>query len=149
MCSQDLTVWTLQQVVIKDVGPNRRGLWDYNKPQEVEVMELLNKRESPGILEYRAYRRFLTQRRHRIYMEYCPYGDLYDLRKWYKRHRFVYLGYPANSPWLLICFQEETPRGFSLERFLLFGQRLRCNVRSWSSEAPKGGYTLGPENPEW
>ena len=53
-------------------------------PMEVKMMKKMEETECPSVVRYRAYRRFLHDQVHRIYMEYCPYGDLKRLYKRYK-----------------------------------------------------------------
>lgn len=76
-------------MVIKQIGKERDGYWDANKPQEVRIMEDMKETGTPGVVELRSYRRYLRHSIHRIYMEYCPYGDLRRLARRYRRFRWA------------------------------------------------------------
>ena len=76
-------------MVIKQIGPRRDGSWNAEKPQEVRIMEKMNKTGTPGAVELRSYRRYTVHMIHRIYMEYCPYGDLRRLYKQYRKFRLA------------------------------------------------------------
>lgn len=75
-------------MVIKQMGV-RKGIWRPEMPMEVKVMRMMEETACPSVVRYIAYRRFLHDQVHRIYMEYCPYGDLRRLYKRYRRFRFV------------------------------------------------------------
>ena len=52
-------------------------------------MEDMNETGSLGVVELRGYRRYVVHMVHRIYMEYCPYGDLRTLCKQYRKFRLA------------------------------------------------------------
>lgn len=58
-------------------------------PMEVKMMRKMEETGCPSVVRYIAYRRFLHDQVHRIYMEYCPHGDLRRLYKRYRMFRFV------------------------------------------------------------
>lgn len=65
-------------------------------PMEVKMMRMMEETACPSVVRYIAYRRFLHDQVHRIYMEYCPYGDL---RRLYKRYRRFRLYMPEPFLW--------------------------------------------------
>ena len=73
-----------QRMVIKQIGPTKNGDWNAKVPTEVQIMEEMRKTGSAGVVELRGYRRYRHHQMHRIYMEFCPHGDL---RRLYKRYR--------------------------------------------------------------
>lgn len=58
-------------------------------PMEVKMMRKMAETDCPSVVGYIAYRRYLHDQVHRIYMEYCPHGDLRRLYRRYRRFRFV------------------------------------------------------------
>lgn len=52
-------------------------------------MEEMNLTGCEAVVELRGYRRYMRHSIHRIYMEYCPYGDLRRLCKRYRGYRWV------------------------------------------------------------
>ncbi len=58
-------------------------------PSEVKVMSILNKTNCHAIPRLLNYKRYPFERKHRMYMEYCPFRDLSVLCKRYRRFRFV------------------------------------------------------------
>lgn len=85
------TLTIRQQLVIKQIGRGRKGTrkWKPEMPHEVAIMKELNKTGCSGVVQIKGYKRYLHEEVHRIYMEYCPYGDLRRLCKRYRRFRFV------------------------------------------------------------
>ena len=75
-------------MVIKQMGV-RKGIWRPEMPIEVTMMKKMEETDCPSVVKYIDYRRFLHDQVHRIYMEYCPYGDLRRLYKRYRKFRFV------------------------------------------------------------
>lgn len=62
--------------------------WESLKPDEVKCMEYLKKaKASEYVVNLRGYRRYPRREVHRIYMEYCPYGDLDKLIKEYRARK--------------------------------------------------------------
>ena len=53
------------------------------------MMRKMDGTKCPSVVRYIAYRRYLHDQVHRIYMEYCPHGDLRRLYKRYRKFRFV------------------------------------------------------------
>lgn len=49
---------------------------DFEKPQEVKVLEDIGQWKSVNIIQLRGYRRYPMSRVHRLYLEYCQHGDL-------------------------------------------------------------------------
>lgn len=52
-------------------------------------MRKMEETRCPSVVRYIAYRRFLHDQVHRIYMEFCPHGDLKRLYRRYRKFRFV------------------------------------------------------------
>ena len=77
-----------KQMVIKQIGI-RKGIWRPEMPMEVKMMRKMEETACPSVVRYIAYRRYLHDQVHRIYMEYCCHGDLKRLYKRYRRFRFV------------------------------------------------------------
>ncbi|CAF9919092.1 G2-specific serine/threonine protein kinase [Imshaugia aleurites] len=78
----------IEQMVIKQLGI-RKGIWRPEMPMEVKMMRKMEETACPSVVRYIAYRRYLHDQVHRIYMEYCCHGDLKRLYKRYRRFRFV------------------------------------------------------------
>lgn len=58
-------------------------------PMEVKMMRKMEETKCLSVVGYIAYKRFLHDKVHRIYMEYCPHGDLKRLYKRYRKFRCV------------------------------------------------------------
>lgn len=58
-------------------------------PIEVKMMRKMEETQCSSVVRYVAYRRYLHDQVHRIYMEYCPHGDLKKLYKRYRKFRSV------------------------------------------------------------
>lgn len=71
-------------VIKENMRERERGEWDPHVPNEVYVMQRLNLANCPRIVRLLDYKRFPTAQTHRLYLEYCPHGDL---RKLYKRYK--------------------------------------------------------------
>ncbi|KAL8834334.1 MAG: hypothetical protein Q9170_003788 [Blastenia crenularia] len=86
---RDLNGEVVDQAVIKQTGKDRYGRWDPRKPDEAECMQGLNMFTSAGdsTVRFRGYKRYPRREVHRIYMEYCSYGDLHKLTKEYAARR--------------------------------------------------------------
>lgn len=67
-----------KQIVIKQMGV-RKGRWRPEIPMEVKMMRKMVETDCPSAVRHIAYRRYLHDQVHRIYMEYCPHGDLRKL----------------------------------------------------------------------
>ena len=74
--------------MIKESKKARREEWNGEVPEEVKMMRRMNKTNCEVVPELKAYKRYMHVRKHRIYMEFCPYGDLATLNLNYKRFRF-------------------------------------------------------------
>lgn len=79
----------VEQMVIKQMGV-RKGIWRSEMPMEVKMMKKMEATKCPSVVRYIAYRRFLHDQVHRIYMEFCPHGDLKRLYRRYRKFRFVH-----------------------------------------------------------
>lgn len=78
-----------KQIVIKESKTIPVEKWTGEVPEEVKMMRRLNKTGCQAVPKLIAYKRYMHVRKHRIYMEYCPYGDLVTLNVNYKRFRLV------------------------------------------------------------
>ena len=54
-------------------------------PKEVKMMRRMNKTDCQAVPNLIGYKRYVKVRKHRIYMDFCPYGDLQFLNIKYKR----------------------------------------------------------------
>ena len=63
--------------------------WTGEVPEEVKMMRRMNQAGCQAVPDLIAYKRYVHVRKHRIYMEFCPCGDLAILNLNYKRFRFV------------------------------------------------------------
>ncbi|KAL8672014.1 MAG: hypothetical protein Q9168_003519 [Polycauliona sp. 1 TL-2023] len=83
-------------MVIKQIGKRKtkktglfadseERVWDAGRPVEVALMRFM--KNKPNIVQIKGYRRYLDKEVHRIYMEYCPSGDLYGLISEYRTRR--------------------------------------------------------------
>ncbi|KAL8957775.1 MAG: hypothetical protein Q9193_005040, partial [Seirophora villosa] len=82
----------VDHVVIKQIGKEPGHPWDPDIPSEAVVMEEVRKylTGNTGIVDFRAYKRYPRREVHRLYMEYCPHGDLHQLIREYRaKKRFV------------------------------------------------------------
>ncbi|KAI4116391.1 MAG: hypothetical protein LQ345_003177 [Seirophora villosa] len=82
----------VDHLVIKQIGKEPGQPWDPDIPQEAVVMEEVRKylTGNTGIVGFRAYKRYPRREVHRLYMEYCPHGDLHQLIREYRaKKRFV------------------------------------------------------------
>ncbi|KAL8775998.1 MAG: hypothetical protein Q9213_008413, partial [Squamulea squamosa] len=78
----------VDRMVIKQIGKHRSDkdkAWDPSHPLEVELMRAL--KAKANIVQIKGYRRYLHQEVHRIYMEYCSFGDLHGLITEYRARR--------------------------------------------------------------
>lgn len=85
----------IEQMVIKQIGV-RKGIWRPEMPMEVKMMRKMEETDCPSVVRYEGYRRFLHDQVHRIYMEYCPHGDL---KRLYRRYRKFRLYMPEPFLW--------------------------------------------------
>ena len=79
----------MKQIVIKESKTVPLKQWTGEVPEEVKMMQRMNNTNCEAVPELIAYRRYMHVRKHRIYMEFCPYSDLEALNLKYKRFRFV------------------------------------------------------------
>lgn len=85
----------IEQMVIKQIGA-RKGIWEPEMPVEVKIMRKMQETGCASVVQFIAYKRYLQDRVHRIYMEYCPHGDL---KRLYKRYRKFRLYMPEPFLW--------------------------------------------------
>lgn len=76
-----------EEMVIKQMTGGSRNKWKRKMPDEVKIMKKMNKTNCPGVVCLKTYKRYLHARVHRVYMEYCPHGDLKRLVDRYRRFR--------------------------------------------------------------
>ena len=74
-------------MVIKESKTVSVELWTGEVPEEVLMMRRMNKTDCYTVPALIDYKRYVHVRKHRIYMEFCPYGDLATLGLNYKRFR--------------------------------------------------------------
>ncbi|KAL8924289.1 MAG: hypothetical protein Q9208_004070 [Pyrenodesmia sp. 3 TL-2023] len=93
----------IDQLVVKQIGTGPGRPFFAGQPMEVSVMEEIAKytkdtgTENTGTVALRKYKRFPRREVHRLYLEFCPYGDLYKLIKQYRaRKRFIPAGFIWN-----------------------------------------------------
>ena len=75
--------------MIKESKTESPEKWTGEVPEEVRMMKRMNNTNCKAVPELRAYRRYMHVRKHRIYMEFCPYRDLAALNLRYKRFRLA------------------------------------------------------------
>lgn len=78
-----------KQIVVKESKTTPVEKWTGEVPEEVKMMRRMNKTDCEAVPDLIAYKRYKHVRKHRIYMEFCPYNDLATLSLNYKRFRFV------------------------------------------------------------
>ncbi|KAL6711470.1 hypothetical protein ACN47E_004404 [Coniothyrium glycines] len=75
-----------ERFVVKEARPSHRSWrdpteWRDQKPREIRIHEKLDneavRTEPNNLITHGGYRLCMSQRRYRIYLEYCPGGDLY------------------------------------------------------------------------
>lgn len=84
-----------QEIVIKQLLGGLNYKWNPMVPNEVRIMKLMNKTHCRGVVRLRAYRRYCHKKVHRLYLRYCPHGDLRRLIERYRRFRQVGLSRPG------------------------------------------------------
>lgn len=94
----------VDQLCVKQIGRDRSGDWDPAIPQEVKIMYHMHETDCAGAIEIRGYKRYLRESIHRIFMEYCPHGDL---RRLYKRYRRFRQHFPEAFLWEVFHYQIE------------------------------------------
>ena len=78
-------------MVIKESSPIRAQAWtNEGVPEEVKMMRRMNKTDCHAVPNLIGYKRYVRVEKHRIYMEFCPHGDLEFLNIKYKRFWSVY-----------------------------------------------------------
>lgn len=75
--------------MIKESKTASAERWTGKVPEEVKMMRRMNNTNCQAVPKLIAYKRYIHVRKHRIYMEFCPYSDLATLSLKYKRFRFV------------------------------------------------------------
>lgn len=75
--------------MIKESKTESSEKWTGEVPEEVRMMKRMNNTNCEAVPELIAYRRYIHVRKHRIYMEFCPYRDLAALNLRYKRFRLA------------------------------------------------------------
>ena len=75
--------------MIKESKTASTETWTGQVPEEVKMMQRMKKTDCNVVPELITYRRYSHVRKHRVYMEFCPYSDLAALNLKYKRFRFV------------------------------------------------------------
>ena len=93
----------------------RKGNWKPRLPREAKIMMAMRKTNCISALRLRKYRRYPYQHCHRLYLEYCPYGDLSILIDRYRRHRQV--DHLVSIGLSLICGRCYFPEAFIWEVF--------------------------------
>ena len=76
-------------MVIKESKTIPVERWTGEVPEEAKMMRRMIKADCQAVPDLIAYKRYVHVRKHRIYMEFCPYGDLATLSLNYERFRFV------------------------------------------------------------
>ena len=78
-----------KQMVIKESKTIPVEHWTGQVPEEVKMMQSMNTTKCRAVPELLAYKRYPHVRKHRIYMEFCPYSDLATLNSKYQRFRYL------------------------------------------------------------
>ena len=73
--------------MIKQIG-EKQG-WDPEFPNEVDMMQRMRRGNMDNVVKLEAYRRYRDSKVHRLYIEYCPNGDLAGLRSKYLLRRWA------------------------------------------------------------
>ena len=84
-----------KEIVIKESKTMPIDRWNGQVPEEVKMMRRMNNTDCQSVPDLITYKRYMHVRKHRIYMEYCPYSDLERLNLNYKRFRLVNPYFPA------------------------------------------------------
>ena len=92
----------IKQIGLRPKDAARGHAWDSQIPHEVLVHFEINAVECDTIVRIRSYKRYPHQQIHRIYLEYCPYGDLRKLYKRYRQFRYVTQRNIGQGFWLLV-----------------------------------------------
>ncbi|KAL8950394.1 MAG: hypothetical protein Q9222_003574 [Ikaeria aurantiellina] len=89
----------IDRVVVKQIGAKHPDPWNPALPNEVFNMLVLRRVPPPtNCVGFRKYARYNRRELHRIYMEYCPYGDLRKLINQYRRKKYGSTGNGAFMP---------------------------------------------------
>lgn len=117
----------MKQIVVKESKTLSVEKWNEGVPEEVKMMCRMNNTNCQAVPKLIAYKRYVPVRKHRIYMEFCPYSDLTALNLNYKRFRFVNshlraLFHPANrrrtyfpEPFLWYTFKDLVKAAAAME----------------------------------
>jgi len=106
----------VQEIVVKQFRGGLNYRWNPKVPKEVRIMKLMNKTHCRGVVRLRAYRRYCHKKVHRLYLRYCPYGDLRRLIDRYRRFRQV--DFPDQADGLaLTVVRRYLPEAFLWEVF--------------------------------
>lgn len=138
-------------MVIKQIGVDRQGVWNPRMPQEVKIMKDLNQFGCPAIVGFKGYKRYPRDSVHRIYMEYCPYGDLHRLIGRYRRFRLLPLRCGQVDRRLTLS-RQYFPETFLWDQFYYLVQA--CEAMSIGSAVPPSNFEIvhrdmKPGNGEW
>jgi len=75
-------------IVIKET---KEDIWEMNggdrELHEARILRKLKPANCPNIIRLINYKRFSDVTTHRLYLQYCPHGDLEKLAKRYRRWR--------------------------------------------------------------
>ena len=74
--------------------------WNSDVPEEVKMMQRMKKTGCQSVPELIDYKRYIHVRKHRIYMEFCPYKDLFELNLNYCKFRLVHPPSRLLDTWL-------------------------------------------------
>ena len=91
-------------MVIKEVSEtDDRDAWMQHQflrqvPRETKIMSLLDQAHCHAIPRLYGYKRYPHVCKHRMYMEFCPYDDLWNLCNRYRNAGFVISGFPFVQP---------------------------------------------------
>lgn len=128
-----------KQIVVKESKTLPVETWNQGVPEEVKMMQRMNNTSCPAVPKLIAYKRYMRVRKHRIYMEFCPYSDLAALGLNYKRYRYV-------SPHLQAPFnQANRSRTYLPEPFLWHTFKNLVTVAAAMKRGPNGtrwGYQI-------
>ncbi|KAL9007875.1 MAG: hypothetical protein Q9173_006941, partial [Seirophora scorigena] len=91
----------VDHLVIKQIGKEPGHPWDPDIPNEAVVLEEVRKylTGNTGIVGFRAYKRYPRREVHRLYMEYCPHGDLHQLIREYRAKKLSTCGAESTALW--------------------------------------------------
>ena len=88
-------LWGVKRIPDED----RNDELDRLIPKEARILQELNKFGCDSIVQFKTYKRYDQAKMHRIYMEYCPHGDLHEAINKQRTQRCVGL----STKYLLFC----------------------------------------------